>query len=200
MIHIGKVALLVFCSIYLPAILIAGGCSKKEPGTPPAGEEQQSEAGSQQAPSAEDTIQHISDNPRFFQVTDQALSSEPVRDLDSAIRPVLMKLFGGAKLVSESGKDTNTPGRDDVLNSMTYVVRRLLDKKDGDNLHQALLKTHFTKSPRYGAKPQHGHTKIIMSLFKTIETRPYSLGIQLDLTSQSIRVDSFQLGSKYDRL
>jgi len=200
MIHIGKVALLVFCSIYLPAILIAGGCSKKEPGKTPLSEEQQSEAGSQQAPSAEDTIQHISDNPRFFQVTDQAASAEAARDLDSVIRPVLSKLLGGAKLVAESGKDTTTLGREDVLNSMTYVVRRLLDKKGGDDLHQALLAAHFTKSPRYGAKPQHGRTKVLMSLFKTIETRPYSLGVQLDLTSQSIRVDSFQLGSKYDRL
>ncbi len=200
MIDTGKAALLLFCSIYIPAILVAGGCSKKKPGTTPASDEQQTGAGSEKASPAANTIQHISDNPRFFKVTDQAPSSESARDLDSIIRPILTKLCGGAKLVAESGKDTTTLGREDVLNSMTYVVRRLLDKKDGDDLHAALLAAHFTKSPRYGSKPQHGRTKIIMSLFITVETRPYSLGIQLDLTSQSIRVDSFQLGSKYDRL
>ncbi len=200
MIHTGKVALLVFCSIYLSAILVAGGCSKRKPATTPAREEQQTGAGSERASPAANTIQHISDNPRFFKVTDRTPSSEAATDLDSAIRPILTKLFGGAKLVAESGKDNATVGREDVLNSMTYVVQRLLDKKDGDDLHQALLAAHFTKSPRYGSKPQHGHSKVLMSLFKKVNTRPYSLGIQLDLTSQSIHVDSFQLGSKYDRL
>jgi len=186
-------------SIFASAVLIAGGCSKKKSGTTPASEEQQTKAGPEKAPAAE-AIQHISDNPRFFQATDQAPSSEAGRDLDSAIRPVLTKLFGGAKLVAEGGKDTTDAGREDILNSMTYVVRRLLDKKDGDDLHQALLAANFSKSPRYGAKPQHGHTKVLFSLFKRVKARPYSLGIQLDLTNQSIQVKSFQLGSKYDRL
>jgi len=40
----------------------------------------------------------------------------------------------------------------------------------------------------------------MMSLFESTNVGHYSLGIRLDLNKQTMLVESFQLGSKYDRL
>jgi len=113
---------------------------------------------------------------------------------------VFTKLFGAAKLVSETDPDPNRSGRDDVISCMTYVVRRILSHQDCDDLHTVLVAAHFSRSPRYGAKPVHGTSFIMMSLFESTNISHYSLGIYLDLKNQTIRIDSYQLGSKYDRL
>jgi hypothetical protein len=83
---------------------------------------------------------------------------------------------------------------------LRYVVRRLFDVKEGDALHAAFRGSQFSLSPRYGAKPQHGRTAVLMSFFKRVGPRAYSLGIRMDVEKQTIEVTSFELGTKYDRL
>jgi hypothetical protein len=144
----------------------------------------------------------ISDNPGYFTAKDIPPAADAVRDLNGVIRPILTKLFGATKFVAEGGLDPNRPGGDVILNSMTYVVRRTLAHDDCDQLHAAFTSAHFTTSPRYGSKPVHSTSGgfVMMSLFTHTNMRPYSLGIRIDLNTQTIRVESYQLGSKYDRL
>lgn len=40
----------------------------------------------------------------------------------------------------------------------------------------------------------------MMSLFESTNVSPYSLGIYINLDNQTIRIDSYKLGPKYDRL
>jgi hypothetical protein len=144
----------------------------------------------------------ISDNPGYFTAKDIPPTADVVRDLDGIIRPILTKLFGATKFVGEGGLDPNRPGGDVILNSMTYVVRRTLTQEEGDTLHKTLTSNGFSTSPRYGSKPVHIRLSgiVMMSLFKSTNSRSYSLGIRIDLNKQTIRVESYQLGSKYDRL
>lgn len=143
---------------------------------------------------------HISDNPKYFQSEDQKPISAQSKGLDAAIRPVLVKLFGGAKLIGENEKTQENIHDTELLNSTTYVVRRLLALEDGDELHKALLDENFGISPRLGAKPQHGRKFVVMSLFKHTGGVQYSLVIMLNLEEQTITVKSYKLGSKYDRM
>jgi hypothetical protein len=148
---------------------------------------------------------NISDNPTFFKVENKDITAvtEATGRLDKVLRAKFKRVFGDVKLISDTGPDPDRPGKADVLNCLTYVPRRLMDYKDGDDLHTMLTTEtdpHFSTSPRYGAKPQHGRVFIMMSLTTTIEGHSYSLGIVIDLEKQIIRVDSFQLGTKYDRL
>lgn len=144
----------------------------------------------------------ISDNPGYFTAKDIPLTADAARDLDGVIRPILTKLFGAAKLVAEGGPDPNRPEGDVLLYSTTYLVRQILSHQECDNLHAAFTSAHFTTSPRYGSKPVHSTSGgfVLMSLFTHTKIRSYSLGIRVDLNTQTIRVESYQLGSKYDRL
>lgn len=144
----------------------------------------------------------ISDNPGYFTAKDIPPTADAVRDLDGIIRPILTKLFGAAKFVAEGGLDPNRPGGDVLLNSMIYIVRRTLTQEEGDTLHKTLTSNGFSTSPRYGSKPVHIRLGgiVMMSLFTHVNMRAYSLGIRIDLNKQTIRVESYQLGSKYDRL
>ena len=141
-------------------------------------------------------ITHISDNPNYFKVQDNAPVSEQSKGLDAVIRPVLVKLFGGAKLVSENEPETEKRFVDDVINRTIYVVRRLMADEDVDDLHAAFVADNFGLSPRLGARPQ----GCMMSLFKYANKVQYSLTITMDLQKQTIKVESHKLGSKYDRL
>jgi len=89
---------------------------------------------------------------------------------------------------------------DDVIDSVTYVVRKLFTRDDMVDLHSDLISsTGFSTSPRYGAKPQ-GRSVIIMSIFKSTPKGSYSLGIIARTAEQTILIESHKLGSKYDRL
>jgi hypothetical protein len=152
---------------------------------------------------AQSGMTDISDNPGFFTVQDLKPASGIPQDLDQRIRPVLKRLFKDAKLVEDIGEQP--PARDGEVeeNKLVYVVRRLLEEQDGDQLHTVLHdQEHFTYSPRLGSKPTHirAHGKVWMSLFKSTSLRSYSLVIEVNYKTQRITVISYRLGSKYDRL
>lgn len=85
-------------------------------------------------------------------------------------------------------------------NRLVYVVRLILTPQEGDNLHAALKKEGFVSSPRIGSKPVHFKSTVAMSLMRTTSLRGYSLVINVDSDKQRIEIESYKLGSKYDRL
>jgi len=202
--------------------VVAGGCSSKKQKDESAGDTSRQSNTSSEEPTVEKTfgqvsrstkpapkglfpvegMTDISDNPGYFTAKDILLTADAARDLDGVIKPILTKLFGAVKVIAEGGPDPNRPGGEDILNSMTYVVRQILSHQECDNLHAAFTSAHFTTSPRYGSKPVHSTSGgfVMMSLFTHTNMRPYSLGIRIDLNTQTICVESYQLGSKYDRL
>lgn len=120
--------------------------------------------------------------------------------MDGQIRPVLRKLFGDARLISESGAPETKIDGEVVENKFTYAVNKILVPKDGELLHAALHAAHFGLSPRLGSKSTIWSGGAAMSLFKTTSQRSYSLVINVDTRKQQIVVESYRLGSKYDRL
>jgi hypothetical protein len=210
-------AVLLLCAGIFTVTLTAVGCSgKKQKKDSAADANQQSVEPSREPTSGAvrsdkpapkglfpvEGMTDISDNPGYFTAKDIPPTADVVRDLDGIIRPILTKLFGATKFVGEGGMDPNRPGGDVILNTMTYVVRRTLTQEEGDGLHKTLTSNGFSTSPRYGSKPVHIRLGgiVMMSLFTHTNMRPYSLGIRIDLNKQTILVESYQLGSKYDRL
>ena len=198
----------VLITVCLAAIFYSG-CGKKE-GDEPTRNADQSELArmSQQQPqtskksadSHKPVIGNISDNPAFFSASRQSLANDASKDLDGIIMPVLKKVFGDAKIVAELKSPETKIDGEVVENRITYVVRRLLTPQDGVPLHSAFLAAGFSTSPRLGSKPTIWSGGAGMSLFESTSRRSYSLVINVDTKKQQIVVESYKLGSKYDRL
>lgn len=141
----------------------------------------------------------ISDNPNFFTSAEKHSTSPAVKDLDGLIRLVLVKTFGGAKLVEVRDTPEKRLDGEVILTTMTYVVRRLLDGPAGDELHRALMAAGFARSPRIGAKPSHSRKAVVMSFHKTTSRAGYSLVFKLDLIQQKMEIQSYKL-SRSDRM
>lgn len=142
----------------------------------------------------------VQKNSSFFAAKEIKDKASEVKDLDSRIRPVLEKLFGDVRLVSESDVPETKKDGEIVENRFVYIVSKSLVPKDGAPLHAALHSVGFGLSPRLGAKPTIWTGGAVMSLFKSTSLRSYSLVINIDTKKQQIVVESYRLGSKYDRL
>lgn len=183
-------------SLFIVVFVMLSGCSGKKETT----------AISQKTPAKITTttnnkslIRDISDNPAFYAAKKIQAQAPAVKNLDSFIRPVLVRLFGAAEIIEESGQRIERDG-EVVLNEYSYAVKKLLDRKDIEDLHAALLTAHFSTSPRLGSKPTITNRYGGMSLFKSTNSGSYSLVISIDFSKQVLKVTSYQLGSKYDRL
>jgi hypothetical protein len=193
---------LILCILVCAAVSLSA-CGKKEGDEPTkyrsqAGLEKLTQQAQQSAGKAAKPGGLV--NPAFYAAGDSGGKAPEVKDLDSAIRPVLKKLFGGAKMVSESRAPETQRDGEVVENRFVYVVSRILTPKDGEALHAALCAEHFGTSPRLGSKPTIWSGGAAMSLFKTSSMRSYSLVVNIDTRKQQIVVESYRLGSKYDRL
>jgi hypothetical protein len=190
----------VVLSIMVFIGLAVSGCSKEDPAEaqPTVSKNTGVTSDPLQKNTVQPMIQNISDNPAFFSAQEIESQSPAVKHLDSLIRPSLVELFGGAKLIGEKGTETRVDG-EVILNTLYYSVRRYADEKDGTDLHAALCARHFTPSVRLGAKPTITHRFIAMSFTLSTSEGSYSIVLQIDLTDQSCKVESYQLGSKYDR-
>ncbi len=146
------------------------------------------------------TAMKISDNRDFFSKKEIIPKTPAAKDLDSVIKPILKNLFDDARIVTVNLDLRNPTPEDTVLDSLHYSVRRLLDIPAGDELYKELLANKFSPSPRLGSKPQHGKTCVYISVFKRTSKGQYSLIFILDTLKQSITVESFKLGTKYDQL
>jgi hypothetical protein len=190
---------------FLPicVVLIMGsGCEKQEGDEPTKYQSQEGlerlteQAAKQQA----ENLKSASENHVFDRAKEVEGWAAEVRDLDGVIRPVLKELFGDARIISESEKPATQRDGEVLENQFVYVVRKHLVPQDGKSLHAALCAAHFGKSPRLGSKPTIWSGGALMSLFKTTRLRTYSLVIKLDPKKQQLIVESYKLGSRYDRL
>ncbi|MDP3142694.1 MAG: hypothetical protein Q8N14_01925 [Candidatus Omnitrophota bacterium] len=139
-------------------------------------------------------------NSAFSFSRDAAGRAPEVKDLDAEIRPTLKRVFGDANLVSESSAAETKRDGEVVENRFTYVVKKVMVPKDGKALHAALRAAHFSGSPRLGSEPTIWSGGAVMSMFKSTNQKSYSLVINMDTKKQQIVVESYRLGSKYDRL
>jgi hypothetical protein len=196
-----KRVFLILCVLVFFAVSLSA-CSKKEGDEPTkyrsqAGlEKLTKQAARQQSKGAGS----IANNPEFFGVGNQQLASAEAKDLDNVIRPVLKKIFGDARVIAESKSAETQRDGEIVENKFTYVVSKLLVREDGKALHTALHSAGFGLSPRLGSEPTTWSGGAIMSLFRRTSLRSYSLVIKMDTRKQQIVVESYRLGSRYDRL
>jgi len=188
----------IFCFVS-----VNSGCGNKEGDEPT---KYRSQAGLEKLQKRQEQMlkkvakQQAGDNRAFNSSRDIQGNAAEVRDLDAVIRPVLKRLFGDAKIIDES-KSAQTQRDGEVLeNRFTYIVNKGLVPKDGKPLHTALHAAGFGLSPRLGSEPTIWSRGATMSLFKSTSLRSYSLVINVDTIKQQIVVESYRLGSKYDRL
>jgi hypothetical protein len=140
-------------------------------------------------------------NSRFSSAKDITASSSPTaKDIDTRIRPVLVNVFGDARLVSAKGPEAPKLDGEVVEDRLLYAVKTVLTEAKGDTLHDAFHSTGFVDSPRLGRKPTHSRGKVYMSLMRSTSLRGYSFVIIVDTSKQQIEIESYKLGSKYDRM
>lgn len=140
------------------------------------------------------------DNPKFRAQRNITPENASAKDIDSIIRPVLVRIFKDAKLVSAIGPEAPKVDGEVVEDRLLYSVKSIMTEPDGDKLHGAFRSVGFALSPRLGAKPTHSRGKVYMSLMKSTRQRGYSFVIIVDTKKQQVEVESYKLGSKYDRL
>ncbi len=191
----------VFIIVGLFAIIFLG-CGKKEGDEPTKymsqdGLEKLTREAAKKPSTAATTA---SNNTGFVSAKNITPQNTTAKDIDGVIRPVLKKLFSDARVISATGPEAPQRDGEVVEDRIVYVVKRLLVDSDADSLHSALRAAGFGTSPRLGSKPTHARTKVLMSLFETTSQRSYSFVIIVDTAKQRIEVESYRLGSKYDRL
>lgn len=179
-------------------ILIPAGCKKKENNSVPP--KSQSQSSSQVSKKSQQPVMKISDNPGFFTATAIKPQATEAKDLDKLLRPILTRLFEDAKLIEESKAPVTQRDGEVIENRLVYAVRMILTPQEGDNLHSALKQAGFVSSVRLGSKPTHFKSAVAMSVMKTTSLRGYSLVINVDSGEQKIEIESYKLGSKYDRM
>jgi hypothetical protein len=201
----GRQPLYLFAVIcFFVAFVITGtACSKKEGDEPTkyrsqAGLEQLTQQAAQK--SKEVALKFGQINSRFSFVKNLAPIASTAKDIDSIIRPVLAKQFTGARLVSATGPEAPQRDGEVVEDRLIYSVRMTLTEGEGDALHSAFRDIGFVSSPRLGSKPTHSKGNVYMSLMRSTSQRGYSFVITVDTGKQQIEVESYRLGSKYDRL
>lgn len=186
-------AVLLMSALFF-VIFISNGCGKN------AGDEPtkyQSQAGLENLTMQAQTAQ---DNPGFALARNITPANATAKDIDLIMRPVLVKAFKAAKLISAKGPEAPRVDGEVVEDRLIYSVRPILILSDGDKLHAAFRAAGFPTSPRLGSKPQHGRTNVMMSFFRSTSLRGYSFEINVDIAKQQIYIMSYKLGSKYDRL
>jgi len=190
-------------------IVFCSGCGKKQDDEPTKKNDQselakmsnqQEQTSNKAAKQNKPAIRNISDNPAFFSATGLSLSNDVAKDIDSIIMPMLKKVFGDAKIIAVSKSPETKVDGEVVENKITYAVKQLLVPQDGVALHAALVAKGFHLSPRLGAKPTIWSGGATMSLFGRTSKRSYSFVINMDTNKQQIVVESYKLGSKYDRM
>lgn len=177
------------------AIFISNGCGKNTEYEPT---KYQSQAGLEKLTAQQG--QSSPDNPKFFSIRNFTSGTAVSKDIDSIIRPVLIKAFKDARLISAKGPEAPRWDDEVVEDRLIYSVRPILILSDGDKLHSAFRAAGFPTSPRLGSKPSHGRKNVIMSFFRSTSLRGYSFEIDVDIARQQIEIKSYKLGSKYDRL
>lgn len=192
----------VFFTLVTCLIMIAAGpaCGKKEGDEPTKYASQEGLARLTAQAQNQASKTNASANPAFLIAPDKRPVAAEAKDLDKIIRPVLTKHLADAKLIDESRSAETKKDGEVVENKLIYTVKDRLTAENSKTLHSALRAAGFSASPRLGSKPTVLRDRVLMSLFETTRARTYSLIFNIDLKKQQIVVESYRLGSKYDRL
>jgi len=201
----GRQLLPAFTVVYLSILMFAGGyaCGQREKDEP---SKHQSQSGLEQLTrqAAQKTTgnSRVSDpvGSRFSSAKNITATTATARDIDSLIRPVLVKQFGDARLVSAKGPEAPKLDGEVIEDRLLYAVKTVLTEAQGEALHDAFSAAHFVASPRLGRKPTHSRGNVYMSLMRSTSLRGYSFVIIVDTGKQQVEIESYKLGSKYDRM
>jgi hypothetical protein len=176
--------------------LVGTGCGQNSGDEPT---KYQSQAGLEKL-TAQAQNKATADNPKFSSVNNIVPGTTTSKDIDSIIRPVLAKTFKDARLSSANGPEAPQRDGEIIEDRLIYSVKAVLTEPDGDKLHSAFRSAGFVTSPRLGSKPTHSRGNVYMSLMRSTSQRGYSFVIIVYTGRQRIEVESYRLGSKYDRL
>lgn len=192
----------VILSFFFLAAVMFSGCGKKEGDEPTkyASQDGLEQLTKQAQKTGATAAAGAISNPRFSSAKSVTPTNATAKDIDGIIRPVLVKFFGDARLISAKGPEAPQRDGEVVEDRMIYSVKRIIKEGDGDSLHSAFRSAGFSTSPRLGSKPTHSRGNVYMSLFESTSQRSYSFVITVDTGKQQIEVQSYKLGSKYDRL
>jgi hypothetical protein len=185
-------------------IISGSACGQRKEGDEPT--KYQSQAGleklTQQAAqqSKQTTTKSGPLNSKFSSAKNITATSPNGKDIDSIISPVLVKQFGDARLVSSKGPEAPKRDGEVVEDRLVYSVKTLLTVNGGDDLHKAFRAVGFLASPRLGREPTHSRDSVYMSYFRSTSLRGYSFVVKVDTGKQQIEIESYKLGSKYDRM
>jgi hypothetical protein len=143
--------------------------------------------------------QNKPDNPKFITAKNIQLKSDAAKALDALLRPALKKLFKDVKIISEGEMPQYREG---IIDTFKYVPKARITEQDGVPLHSLLSGEYrFSPSVRLGTKPTVTSKWMAMSFIRyTGSGTNYSIALYIDLAAQVIRVESYELGSRYDRM
>lgn len=145
-------------------------------------------------------VKNKPDNPKFITARNIQLKSDAAKALDALLRPALKKLFKDVKIISEGEMPKYREG---IIDTYKYVTKARITEQDGVPLHSLLSSSEykFTPSVRLGTKPTVTSKWMAMSFTRyTGSGTNYSIALYIDLVEQVIRVESYELGSRYDRM
>ncbi len=150
--------------------------------------------------SGDPSVMDISDNVNFRSASIVSPANETIEDLDRMIAPVLKKYFGDARLVGQNIEPSTRPDGEVILETLQYSAKRWFGPEDAKPLHTAFREALFRPSPRLGSEPTKSNKYLMMSFFNKSDLKSYSLVVHMTVPDQTILVQSYRLGSKYDRL
>lgn len=196
---IGYVTVVFLCLLWTAGTSCSGKREEAQAEKlPPAGSALQTSTTSSR--SGNPVIMDISDNQNFYSAKAVAPANETIKDLDSMIEPVLKIFFGDVRLVGQNIKPSARPDGEVILETLQYSAKRWFGPEDAKPLHTAFHDVGFGLSPRLGSEPTKTNKFIMMSFFKSSRLKSYSLVVHMTISDQTILIQSYQLGSKYDRL
>jgi hypothetical protein len=110
-----------------------------------------------------------------------------------------VRQFGGVKLIEEKNEPVTERDGEVVLNSMKYVVGKILNEPNVRQLHTAFKNANFNPSIRTGTKPTVTKNWAVMYFFVRTAGVQYTLVYKIDFKTQIITIQSYKL-SRYDHM
>ncbi|MCK7483733.1 MAG: hypothetical protein M0C28_47080 [Candidatus Moduliflexus flocculans] len=195
---VGLILLMFLC---LLAAATTGCSGKKEeaqtrntdPATPAP------KTGTAVSTSVDPSVTDISDNMNFRSAKIVSPANETIEDLDRLVAPVLKQYFGDVRLVGQTIEPSTRPDGEVILETLQYSAKRWFGPEDAKPLHTAFRDALFRPSPRLGSEPTKSNKYLMMSFFSKSSLKSYSLVVHMTVPDQTILIQSFRLGSKYDQ-
>ena len=121
-------------------------------------------------------------NPDFDVQPERAPKRPLGGELDRLLRPILVKVFDGAKLLLDGGQAPFT---------MKYIVARRFGQSHGERVYQALLAAGCESKD--GSKPifMRDRQTVEMTVRHELKGKPYNVSVILDLKNQIVYINAW---------